>query len=386
MRAKLYSFPLLGHAMVICCRILTSTGNARNSNTMNVRLKSEGYSRRRVTIVESDTAIALKLVAAIKTNRTNKTSNTFECTNEIIECEVMSTQREFFDSDPAKWDLVITASHIRDGSGFDVLSYVQGLRPDVPVIVTGTPDEADAAVEAVRAGAADYLMLTGHEMISLPVTVQKCLALQVIRTENDDLHAELSHSLSELAVANRELQQMIQRLEIAARTDDLTKLSNRRWLNLMLDNRWEEAARNGIPLAFLMIDLDGFKRFNDTFGHQKGDEVLRLAARVLEANCRSIDVSARFGGDEFCILMPHTDPDSAVRVANRIAIAFDEAVAAVAGPDVHVSMSVGVSHWQITNPVNADELVRHADIAMYAAKSDPDLHVVLCDDQRKSAA
>lgn len=386
MRAKLYSFPLLGHAMVICCRILTSTGNARNSNTMNVRLKSEGYSRRRITIVESDTAIAQKLVAAIKTNRTNKTSNAFECTNEIIECEVMSTQREFFDSDPAKWDLVITASHLRDGSGFDVLSYVQGLRPDVPVIVTGTPDEADAAVEAVRAGAADYLMLTGHEMISLPVTVQKCLALQVIRTENDDLHAELSHSLSELAVANRELQQMIQRLEIAARTDDLTKLSNRRWLNLMLDNRWEEATRNGIPLAFLMIDLDGFKRFNDTFGHQKGDEVLRLAARVLEANCRSIDVSARFGGDEFCILMPHTDPDSAVRVANRIAIAFDEAVAAVAGPDVHVSMSVGVSHWQITNPVNADELVRHADIAMYAAKSDPDLHVVLCDDQRKSAA
>ena len=114
--------------------------------------------------------------------------------------------------------------------------------------------------------------------------------------------------------------------------------------------------------------------------------MLRLAARVLEANCRSIDVSARFGGDEFCILMPHTDPDSAVRVANRIAMAFDEAVAAVAGPEVHVSMSVGVSHWQITNPVNADELVRHADIAMYAAKSDPDLHVVLCDDQRKSAA
>ena len=353
---------------------------------MNLRKTSETFLRRRITIVESDPLIAQKLVAAMMTNKTESASNTLDFTNEVIECEVIATQREFFDTDPATWDLIITASHITDGSGFDVLSYVQGLRPDVPVIVTGTPDEADAAVEAVRAGAADYLMLTGHEMISLPVTVQKCLALQVIRTENDDLHAELSHSLSELAVANRELQQMIQRLEIAARTDDLTKLSNRRWLNLMLDSRWEEATRNGIPLAFLMIDLDGFKSFNDTFGHQKGDEVLRLAARVLEANCRSIDVSARFGGDEFCILMPHTDPDSAVRVANRIALAFDEAVTAVAGAEVHVSMSVGVSHWQVTNPVNADELVRHADIAMYAAKSDPDLHVVLCDDQRKSAA
>ena len=195
---------------------------------MNLRQTSETLSRRRITIVESDTVIAQKLVAAMIRNKTDNASIAFEFTNEVIECEVISTQREFFDTDPATWDLIIAASHITDGSGFDVLSYVQGLRPDVPVIVTGTPDEADAAVEAVRAGAADYLILTGHEMISLPVTVQKCLALQVIRTENDGLHAELSHSFSELAVANRELQQMIQRLEIAARTDDLTKLSNRR--------------------------------------------------------------------------------------------------------------------------------------------------------------
>lgn len=346
---------------------------------------TDGFSRRRVTIVESDSCIAQRLVAAMMTDKSQSTPSQFNFSNEIFECEILSTQQEFFDSNPAAWDLVITASHLSDGTGFDILSFVQGLRPDVPVIVTGSPDEADVAVEAVRAGAADYLMLTGHEMISLPVTLQKCLALQVIRTENDDLHAELSHSLSELAVANRELQQMIQRLEIAARTDDLTKLSNRRWLNLMLENRWEEATRNGIPLAFLMIDLDGFKAFNDTFGHQKGDEVLRLAARVLEANCRSIDVSARFGGDEFCVLMPHADPESAVRVANRIALAFDEAVAAVAGPNIRVSMSVGVAHWQISNPVNADELVRHADIAMYTAKSDPDVHVVLWDDQKTAA-
>ena len=234
--------------------------------------------------------------------------------------------------------------------------------------------------------AADYLMLTGHEMITFPVTVQKCLALQVIRTENDDLHAELSQSLSELAVANRELQQMIQRLEIAARTDDLTKLSNRRWLNLMLESRWEEATRNGIPLAFMMIDLDGFKALNDAYGHQKGDEILRLAARVLEANCRSIDISARFGGDEFCVLMPHADPDSAVQVAHRIAAAFDEAIAAVTESGIYVSMSIGVSHWQVTHPINADELVRHADEAMYIAKSDPERRVVFSKQQSRHAS
>ncbi len=344
----------------------------------------DGMSRRRVIIVESDATITERLLAALVTSKSKADEIGFS--KEHIECETFTSQRDFFETDPALWDLVVTSSNLCDGSGFDVLSYVQGLRPDVPVILTGHPEESDAAVEAIQAGAADYLMLTGHEMITFPVTVQKCLALQVVRTENDDLHAELSQSLSELAVANRELQQMIQRLEVAARTDDLTKLSNRRWLNLMLENRWEEATRNGIPLAFMMIDLDGFKTFNDTFGHQKGDEILRLAARVLEANCRSIDISARFGGDEFCLLMPHADPESAIRVAYRVAAAFDEAVAAVAEPGVQVSMSIGVSHWQITNPVNADELVRHADEAMYEAKNDSECRVMLSKNIRRSAA
>ena len=351
---------------------------------MNLQQTKDGTNRRRVIIVESNATIAERLFAALLTQRMNADEIGFSKTN--IECSLISSQREFFETDPAIWDLVVTSSHLDDGSGFDVLSYVQGLRPDVPVILTGHPEESDAAVEAIKAGAADYLMLTGHEMITFPVTVQKCLALQLIRTENDDLHAELSQSLSELAVANRELQQMIQRLEIAARTDDLTKLSNRRWLNLMLENRWEEAVRNKIPLAFMMIDLDGFKALNDTLGHQRGDDILRLAARVLEANCRSIDVSARFGGDEFCVLMPHADPESAVRVAHRIAAAFDEAVAAVGEPEVHVSMSIGVAHWQITNPVNADELVRHADEAMYQAKSVQERRVVLFEHRSKTAA
>jgi diguanylate cyclase (GGDEF)-like protein len=351
---------------------------------MNLQNPLQGQSRRRVIIVESNATIAERLLAALVTQQSNAAEIGFS--RNQIECTVIPSQREFFETDPAIWDLVVTSSHLDDGTGFDVLSYVQGLRPDVPVILTGHPDESDAAVEAIKAGAADYLMLTGHEMITFPVTVQKCLALQVIRTENDDLHAELSQSLSELAVANRELQQMIQRLEIAARTDDLTKLSNRRWLNLMLENRWEEAIRNGIPLAFLMIDLDGFKSLNDTLGHQKGDEILRLAARVLEANCRSIDISARFGGDEFCVLMPHAEPDSAVRIAHRIAAAFDEAISAVSGSGVQVSMSIGVSHWQVTNPVSADELVRHADEAMYKAKSEPDRRVVLSELATRSAA
>ncbi len=342
--------------------------------------------KRTVAIVESDPALAQRLVSALVTNTQTCVNPDFQPQYEHIECLVFASQKHFFESDPALWDLVISASHLGDSSGFQILSFVQGLRPDVPVILTGVPEESGTAVEAIRAGAADYLMITGYEMITLPVTVQKCLALQVIRTENDDLHAELSHSLSELAVANRELQQMIQRLEVAARTDDLTNLSNRRWLNLMLESKWEEAARNNIPLAFLMIDLDGFKPFNDRYGHQKGDEVLRLAARVLEANCRSIDVSARYGGDEFCVLMPHAEPDAAVRVAHRISSAFDEAIAAVVESGIPVSMSIGVSHLQINEPLNADELVMYADEAMYEAKNVSEKRVVMSSVKKRTAA
>ena len=345
---------------------------------MTAQYNTDCNLRRRVFIVEDDPTVAQHLVAALLTSEGQSLDNTrLGSSCEFIECTIVPSQRDFYETDPSLWDIVVTASHLHDGSGFDILSFVQGLRPDVPVILTGSPEEADGAVEAIRAGAADYLMLTGHEMITLPVTIQKSLALQVIRSENDDLHADLSQSLSELGVANRELQLMIQRLEVAARTDDLTKLSNRRWLNLMIEGRWEEAMRSGLPLAFLMIDLDGFKKLNDQLGHHKGDEVLRLAARVLEANCRSVDIAARFGGDEFGVLMPHADPDAATNVAHRIANAFDEAIAALELPNTNVSMSIGVAHWQLTNPLNADELVRHADEAMYAAKEDASRRVMI---------
>ena len=354
---------------------------------MQTRCNYEDQMRRRVFIVEGDPIVAQHLVAALLTGEKHEIkASRLSSANELIECTVVPSQRDFFETDPALWDIVITASDLHDGNGFEILAFVQGLRPDVPVILTGDPEEADGAVEAIRAGAADYLMLTGHEMITLPVTIQKSLALQVIRSENDDLHADLSQSLSELGVANRELQLMIQRLEVAARTDDLTKLSNRRWLNLMIEGRWEESMRSGMPLAFLMIDLDGFKTLNDRLGHHKGDEVLRLAARVLEANCRSIDIAARFGGDEFGVLMPHADTNAAIQVAHRIAAAFDEAIAALELPGTDVSMSIGVAHWELTNPVNADELVRHADEAMYAAKEDPNRRVMIRTADGKSAA
>jgi diguanylate cyclase (GGDEF)-like protein len=172
-----------------------------------------------------------------------------------------------------------------------------------------------------------------------------------------------------VALKNQQLHTVIEQLESMARTDDLTRLSNRRWLNLMLQGNWAEAMRNDLPLACIMIDLDGFKALNDECGHQKGDELLRLVGKIIQANCRAVDTTARYGGDEFCVLMPHTEPHEAVQVAERIASEFELAASQMEQGEHRVGISIGLAHINLSRPVNAEQLISHADEALYAAKS-----------------
>ena len=201
-------------------------------------------------------------------------------------CFVVESLQQLHAFDLSCADLVICAVSLPDGSGLDALAYLRGSRPNVPVILTGSPGDAALAVEAIRAGAMDFLLTTAHDMRTLPLAVEKCLAHQRIKQENERLQRDLGRSLAELEVKNQQLEAMIRQLEAMARTDELTGLANRRWLNLMLEGSWAEATRNNLPLGCLMIDLDGFKALNDALGHQRGDDMLRLASRVIEANCR----------------------------------------------------------------------------------------------------
>ena len=105
------------------------------------------------------------------------------------------------------------------------------------VIVSGEPGHVDIAVEAIRAGAIDYISLGERALRALPLVVEKCAAHQAMRRENARLHSDLSRSLGELETKNRQLESVIQQLETMARTDELTGLANRRWLNLMLTGR-----------------------------------------------------------------------------------------------------------------------------------------------------
>jgi diguanylate cyclase (GGDEF)-like protein len=282
---------------------------------------------------------------------------------------VVSSLHGLHGSDLTKVDLVICAVGLPDGSGLDALAYVRGMRPELPVILTGSPDDAAVAVEAIRAGAIDFLISNGREMRALPLAVEKCMAHQRIKHENERLQRDLSRSLAELEVKNQQLETVIRQLQTMARTDELTGLANRRWLNLTLEGSWAEATRHDLPLACLMLDLDGFKRLNDEMGHHRGDEILRLLGRVISANCRDVDVSARYGGDEFCVLMPHTQPQDALRVADRILREFRLVAARLPADEPRLSLSIGVSHIEISRPIRAEQLLMHADEALYGAKA-----------------
>ncbi len=324
----------------------------------------------RLLIVESDQQIASAVAVSL--------SREYRSVDELAagrfadgdcSCVIAESLQQLHGFDLSCVELVICAVCLPDGSGLDALAYLRGTRPDLPVVLIGAPSDSPIAVEAIRAGAMDFLIVTGQEIRTLPLAVEKCLVHQRIKQENERLQRDLAHSLNELEVKNQQLEAMIRQLEAMARTDELTGLANRRWFNLMLEGSWAEATRNDLPLAFLMIDLDGLKSVNDETGHQRGDEMLRLAAKVISANLREVDVVARYGGDEFCVLMPHTEAHEAQMAAERIRREYEFAMSRRGEDEPETSLSIGLAHIDLSRPVNANQLVTHADEALYAAKS-----------------
>jgi diguanylate cyclase (GGDEF)-like protein len=169
-----------------------------------------------------------------------------------------------------------------------------------------------------------------------------------------------------LAIANARLYQ--QTLELSF-TDPLTGMANRRQLFLRLDQEFSRSVRFGDPLSILMIDLDLFKRINDKFGHTVGDGVLRGVAQALRRNVRKIDIVSRYGGEEFCIVLPRVGTPEALEVAEKLRRSVG--AAALPSPEgvgpLRVTISLGVA----TLGIDADDvagLIEKADTALYEAK------------------
>jgi diguanylate cyclase (GGDEF)-like protein len=193
------------------------------------------------------------------------------------------------------------------------------------------------------------------EALSLGLIV---LALCV---SNLALVAFLAYSLKRRAAAE-------QNLAVMATTDVLTGLCNRRRFDEILDTEWRRAQRSGDSIGLLMIDVDHFKKYNDKFGHQTGDTVLAAIAGCIAANTRrAAEVSARFGGEEFAILLPGASAQYALEQAERIRAAVLALPASAGAPDITPTVSIGVA---VVRPgTSPADLIKAADKALYEAKA-----------------
>jgi diguanylate cyclase (GGDEF)-like protein/PAS domain S-box-containing protein len=158
------------------------------------------------------------------------------------------------------------------------------------------------------------------------------------------------------------------RLTHEALTDGLTGLSNRRRFDEFIEAQVSTADRYRTPLSLLILDLDYFKRVNDEYGHPAGDALLQAVAEVLRAIARDVDLVARIGGEEFALVLPHTDATGAARAAERTQTAVRAATVDWASATLQATASIGVATYERTRHEDAHALILDADAAVYAAK------------------
>jgi len=170
----------------------------------------------------------------------------------------------------------------------------------------------------------------------------------------------------------QQLQQANEKLEELAIKDGLTKLANRRWFDITLDQQWQRLQREEKPLALILCDIDEFKPYNDYYGHQQGDDCLKAVATALQGVVhRPDDLVARYGGEEFAIVLPNTPSQKAMIVAERARQAVADLKMSHARSSVtsHVTLSLGVGCLIPGSDHSRKELIRRADQALYAAKA-----------------
>jgi two-component system cell cycle response regulator len=247
-------------------------------------------------------------------------------------------------------DLAVVSVHAKSFDGFRVIARMRSGEPTrhLPILAIVDTDDRDRAVRALELGA--------HDIIIRPIDEEEIIArartLMRRKRYMDALRQRLDQSL-ELAI-----------------TDQLTGLYNRRFLVTQLTPLVNRAQCGGEPVSVMTIDLDHFKRCNDTFGHDIGDAVLREFSVRLGSNTRPSDFACRFGGEEFVIIMPRTTGDIACLAAERLrrSICAAPFVVQGLGQPLEVTVSIGVACTE-GGEDTAETLLKRADEALYEAKS-----------------
>lgn len=206
-----------------------------------------------------------------------------------------------------------------------------------------------------------------------PTGKKSGFALKAVKTQSSSLLYDyqsrvLSMISAPLAIAVRNAE-MYRQVEELAVKDPLTNVLNRRAFTGILEREFRRAARYNTPITLMVLDLDYFKKVNDTYGHLVGDNILREAANICQSSLRDIDVLVRYGGEEFVILLPVTNLQEGMVVANRIKGRMEKHRFDAAMNNISVTVSIGIAHYPTLPIIGAPEtLFLQADQALYAAK------------------
>ena len=244
---------------------------------------------------------------------------------------------------------------------------------DTPVIVLSSKEDPSIKRDAFQRGANDYLVKL-PDKIELVARIRLHSKAFVTQIQRDAAYRSLTESQRQLVVSNSQLEERIQELQAVrdelsrlVSTDSMTGLySRRRWFELAA-MEFSRHKRYKRPLMLLMADLDFFKRINDTYGHDIGDEVIRRFAGVLREVCRQSDLPGRVGGEEFAVLLPETPMAGAQEVARRVVAACRATHVPIPTGHVTFTCSLGVAE-AIETDGTADDMLRRGDAALYEAK------------------
>jgi len=248
-------------------------------------------------------------------------------------------------------DLVLLDVVLPDIDGNEVCRWLK-LNEDtrvIPVIMLTDKKTTPDKVAGLEAGANDYLPKPFDE-----------------GELNARIYAQLrlKQQHDELKLKNQRLEEMLAQMETLATVDSLTGLCNRRHLESVLEKEFKLSTRYGFPLSCIMIDIDHFKAVNDLHGHMEGDLVLQEMARLILTTIREIDIAARWGGDEFILLIPNTPKESARQTASRIRKAVSGHRFTGLGEQV-ITISIGIAGLPDPSIDSQKKLVHAADLAMY---------------------
>jgi diguanylate cyclase (GGDEF)-like protein len=245
-------------------------------------------------------------------------------------------------------DLVVLGRTLPDMDGLDLLPRLKSGELDfVPVLVASHRGETAERVRGLQLGADDY--------IPRPCDPAEFLARAKALLRTKQAHDRI-----------RKLQITLEQMVVS---DPLTGLHNRRYLMDRLQQEMQRSDRHGEPLALAMIDLDAFKPINDQFGHVLGDKVLRAVGSAISKSVRVSDIAARYGGDEFAVILPQTPAEGAMRVCERLLRNISEVILQdETGKTFRITASLGLAYYPADDVETPEDLVHSADGALYGAK------------------